>query len=242
MVHLGASYLTQSRLTIADQMKLSQILQVSGALTCQAGCSLKSLQEFTGQRGHVIPLDLGAKECQAGGFVSTNAGTHNKSPHHLSYCRSDSFCAADKNMPGCKVLKLQANISRHALHPIAGGLRFLRYGSLRGSVLGVEAVIPNGTILDLLEPLRKNNTGYDLKQLFIGGEGTLGVVTGVSLLCPPKANSINLTCLACRSYQDLQKVNLSLLRSLPHVCLRKWPAASVSLLRLLHATSRRRAA
>ena len=76
-------------------------------------------------------------------------------------------------------------------------------------MLGVEAVIPDGTILDLLEPLRKNNTGYDLKQLFIGGEGTLGVVTAVSLLCPPKASSINLTCLACQSYHDVQKVHCS---------------------------------
>lgn len=94
---------------------------------------------------------------------------------------------------------------------LAGGLRFLRYGSLRGSVLGVEAVIPDGTVLDLLEPLRKNNTGYDLKQLFIGGEGTLGIVTAVSLLCPPKANSINLACLACQTYQDVQQVCTHLL-------------------------------
>ena len=75
-------------------------------------------------------------------------------------------------------------------------------------MLGVEAVIPDGTILDLLEPLRKNNTGYDLKQLFIGGEGTLGVLTAVSLLCPPKASSVHLTCLACQSYQDVQKVGM----------------------------------
>jgi hypothetical protein len=58
----------------------------------------------------------------------------------------------------------------------AGGLRLLRYGSLHGSVLGVEAVLPDGTVLDLLRQLRKDNTGYDLKQLFIGSEGTLGGV------------------------------------------------------------------
>jgi hypothetical protein len=55
-----------------------------------------------------------------------------------------------------------------------GGLRLLRYGSLHGSVLGVEAVLPDGTVMDLLRQLRKDNTGYDLKQLFIGSEGTLG--------------------------------------------------------------------
>lgn len=66
----------------------------------------------------------------------------------------------------------------------AGGLRLLRHGSLHGSVLGVEAVLADGAVLDLLRVLRKDNTGYDLKQLFIGAEGTLGVVTKVALLAP----------------------------------------------------------
>ncbi len=56
----------------------------------------------------------------------------------------------------------------------SGGLRLLRYGSLHGTVLGVEAVLGDGQVLDLLRTLRKDNTGYDLKQLFIGAEGTLG--------------------------------------------------------------------
>jgi FAD/FMN-containing dehydrogenase len=50
----------------------------------------------------------------------------------------------------------------------------LRYGSLRGSVLGLQAVLADGTVLDLMRAMRKDNTGYDLKQLFIGAEGTLG--------------------------------------------------------------------
>ncbi len=68
----------------------------------------------------------------------------------------------------------------------AGGLRLVRYGSLHGSVLGLEAVLADGTILDNLTTLRKDNTGYDLKQLFIGAEGTLGVVTGVSIMTPKR--------------------------------------------------------
>lgn len=67
----------------------------------------------------------------------------------------------------------------------AGGLRLLRYGSLHGTVLGLEVVLPDGTIVDQLSTLRKDNTGYDLKQLFIGAEGTLGIITGVSILTPP---------------------------------------------------------
>ncbi|MEE2690944.1 MAG: FAD-binding oxidoreductase [Pseudomonadota bacterium] len=63
----------------------------------------------------------------------------------------------------------------------AGGVNVLRYGSTRDLVLGLEAVLPSGEIWNGLKRLRKDNTGYDLKQLFIGGEGTLGVVTGAVL-------------------------------------------------------------
>ncbi len=50
----------------------------------------------------------------------------------------------------------------------AGGLRFIRYGSLHGSVLGIQVVLANGQVLDLMSSMRKDNTGYDLKHLFIG--------------------------------------------------------------------------
>ena len=63
----------------------------------------------------------------------------------------------------------------------AGGTGVLAYGNMRELVLGLEAVLPNGEIWDGLSGLRKDNTGYDLKQLFIGAEGTLGVVTGAVL-------------------------------------------------------------
>lgn len=63
----------------------------------------------------------------------------------------------------------------------AGGTAVLRYGTTRDLVLGVEAVLPNGEIWNGLKRLRKDNTGYDLKQLLIGAEGTLGVVTAASL-------------------------------------------------------------
>jgi FAD/FMN-containing dehydrogenase len=63
----------------------------------------------------------------------------------------------------------------------AGGTAVLRYGTTRDLVLGLEAVLPNGEIWNGLKRLRKDNTGYDLKQLLIGAEGTLGVVTAASL-------------------------------------------------------------
>lgn len=85
----------------------------------------------------------------------------------------------------------------------AGGLRYLRYGSLNGNVLGLEAVLPDGTILDSLTTLRKNNTGYNHRQLFIGAEGTLGVVTGVVMLCPRRPKAVNVAYLGVRRYEDV---------------------------------------
>ncbi|KAG6878430.1 hypothetical protein C0993_007031 [Termitomyces sp. T159_Od127] len=85
----------------------------------------------------------------------------------------------------------------------AGGLRLLRYGSLHGTVLGLEVVLPDGTILDQLSTLRKDNTGYDLKQLFIGSEGTLGVITAVSILTPPAPQASNNVILALPSFKNV---------------------------------------
>ncbi|XP_048360944.1 D-2-hydroxyglutarate dehydrogenase, mitochondrial isoform X1 [Sphaerodactylus townsendi] len=85
----------------------------------------------------------------------------------------------------------------------AGGLRLLRYGSLRGTVLGLEVVLADGSILNCLTSLRKDNTGYDLKQLFIGSEGTLGIVTAVSILCPRKPKAVNLAFLGCPGFSQV---------------------------------------
>jgi len=63
----------------------------------------------------------------------------------------------------------------------AGGVHVLRYGMARDLVLGLEVVLADGRVLDMLRRLRKDNTGYDLKQLFIGAEGTLGVITAAAL-------------------------------------------------------------
>ncbi|MDP9199447.1 MAG: FAD-binding oxidoreductase, partial [Pseudomonadota bacterium] len=68
----------------------------------------------------------------------------------------------------------------------AGGTAVLRYGMMRALVLGLEAVLPDGAVLDQLTALRKDNTGYDVKQLFIGAEGTLGIVTAASLRLWPR--------------------------------------------------------
>jgi FAD/FMN-containing dehydrogenase len=68
----------------------------------------------------------------------------------------------------------------------AGGVNVLRYGNAREQVLGLEVVLPDGRVWDGLRGLRKDNTGYDLKQLFLGAEGTLGVITAAVLRLYPK--------------------------------------------------------
>lgn len=87
----------------------------------------------------------------------------------------------------------------------AGGLRLLRYGSLHGSVLGMEAVLPDGTVMNDLCRLRKNNTGYDLKQLFIGAEGTIGIITKLCIQCPQRSQAVNVAYFGIESYEKAQK-------------------------------------
>jgi FAD/FMN-containing dehydrogenase len=148
---------------VINMSRMNQIRsfdQVSGALVVDAGCILEVVDGYLGEKGHIFPLDLGAKgSCHIGGNVATNAG----------------------------------------------GLRLLRYGSLHGNVLGIEAVLPDGTIVDDLSKLRKNNTGYDLKQLFIGAEGTIGIITGVSILCPQRSKAINVAFFGLESFEKVQK-------------------------------------
>jgi FAD/FMN-containing dehydrogenase len=67
----------------------------------------------------------------------------------------------------------------------AGGTQVLRHGSMRAAVLGLEAVLADGSVYSALAPLRKDNRGFDLKQLFIGSEGTLGIVTAATLRLVP---------------------------------------------------------
>jgi D-lactate dehydrogenase (cytochrome) len=72
----------------------------------------------------------------------------------------------------------------------AGGVNVLRYGNARDLVLGVEVVLADGQVWNGLKSLRKDNTGYDLKQLFIGGEGTLGIITAATLKLFPRPREV----------------------------------------------------
>lgn len=85
----------------------------------------------------------------------------------------------------------------------AGGIRVLRYGMVRNSVLGIEAVLPDGTVIDSLRKLTKDNSGYDLKQLFIGSEGTLGVISRVVLKLYEKPNFHISAFISLRDYNSV---------------------------------------
>jgi len=81
----------------------------------------------------------------------------------------------------------------------AGGIQVLRYGNARDLCLGVEAVLADGTVLNELAPLQKNNTGYDLRHLLIGSEGTLGIITAATLKLKPNDAETGTALLAIRS-------------------------------------------
>ena len=85
----------------------------------------------------------------------------------------------------------------------AGGNRVIRYGMTRDLTVGLEAVLADGTVIDNLHKLRKNNTGYDIKQLFIGSEGTLGIITRAVLKLFPRPASQAVAMCGLRSFEQV---------------------------------------
>ncbi len=88
----------------------------------------------------------------------------------------------------------------------AGGTKLIKYGGMREQVLGIEAVLPSGEILDLNTSLRKNNVGYDLKQLFIGSEGTLGIVTKATLKLMPAPKNLRAMLMAVPDFSKVTEL------------------------------------
>lgn len=89
-----------------------------------------------------------------------------------------------------------------ALSTNAGGSNVLRYGNTRALCLGIEVVTPTGEIMNLMSELHKDNSGYDLKDLFVGAEGTLGIITKAVLKLFPKPNSYATAMVAVPSLKD----------------------------------------
>ena len=93
-----------------------------------------------------------------------------------------------------------------ALATNAGGANVLRYGNVRTLCLGVEAVLPNGHVLNLMTELHKDNSGYDLRDLLIGSEGTLGIITKAVLRLHPSPNARATAMIGCRSLGDALQI------------------------------------
>jgi FAD/FMN-containing dehydrogenase len=92
----------------------------------------------------------------------------------------------------------------------AGGNRVIRYGMTRNLVLGLEAVLADGSVISSMYPILKNNSGYDLKQLFIGSEGTLGVVTRAILRLLPQPRSQCTALIGVQEFEHLPRILRSL--------------------------------
>lgn len=119
----------------------------------------------------IRPLEAGA------GQVVCEAGVVLQSLH-------DAAEAADMRFPLTLGGKGSATVGG-LIATNAGGTQVLRHGTMRAQVLGLEAVLADGSVLDLMTPLKKDNRGFDLKQLLIGSEGTLGIVTAACLRVLP---------------------------------------------------------
>ncbi|MFA6153709.1 FAD-binding oxidoreductase [Mesorhizobium sp.] len=167
---------------------------LAGGATPIEGCVVISLERFTG----IEEID-----CDSATMI-VRAGT----PLEAVQRAADDaglFFALDLGSRGsCTV---GGNLSTNA-----GGNRVIRYGMMREMVLGLEVVLPDGTLMTSLNKMLKNNAGYDLKQLFIGSEGTLGIVTRVVLRLHPKPVSTMAAMLALNSYEDVLKL-LAAMRS-----------------------------
>ncbi len=96
-------------------------------------------------------------------------------------------------LPAERHCEIGGNLSTNA-----GGINVLRYGNMRDLVLGLEVVLPDGRIWNGLRALRKDNSGYDLKHLFIGAEGTLGIITAAVLKLFPRPQAMATACVGLR--------------------------------------------
>jgi FAD/FMN-containing dehydrogenase len=113
----------------------------------------------------------------------------------------EAAAAADRHFPLSLGAEGSCQIGGN-LSTNAGGIAVLRYGNARELTLGLEVVLPDGRIWDGLRGLRKDNTGYDLKQLFIGGEGTLGIITAATVKLFPKPREVETAFLGLSRIED----------------------------------------
>jgi FAD/FMN-containing dehydrogenase len=172
-----------------DAQQVSAILRY-----CNQRCiAVQPQGGMTGLSGGAVPVGPCVVVCmermRAIRELDTAAGTMTVEAGVVMQAVQQAADAADLFFPldlgGRGSCQIGGNLSTNA-----GGNRVLRFGMARDLVLGVEAVLADGTVINSLSKVIKNNTGYDLRQLFIGSEGTLGIITAVVLRLFAKARSI----------------------------------------------------
>ncbi len=181
----------------------NQSVVVQGGLTGLAGGATPKVGEFA------ISLERmsGVTEVDITGMTLTaEAGTPLQLIQEAAE-QHDLFLPLDLGARGSCMIG--GNIATNA-----GGTEVLRYGMTRAMVMGLEVVLADGTVISSMNKLIKNNSGYDLKHLFIGSEGTLGIVTRVVLQLQPKSLSSHTALCALNSYESVTRLLLALKRSL----------------------------
>ena len=158
----------------------------------ERGIAVQPQGGMTGLAGGAVPVGpcviIGLERMRTVRELDTAAGTITVEAGVTMETVQKSADAAELFFPldlgGRGSCQIGGNVSTNA-----GGNRVLRYGMARDLVLGIEAVLADGTVIDALRKVIKNNSGYDLRQLFIGAEGTLGIITAVVLRLFPKPRS-----------------------------------------------------
>lgn len=132
------------------------------------------------------------------GIVSSEAGVILRNLHN--YTRERGY-EVPLDLGAKDSCQIGGNLANNA-----GGLKVIRHNSIHANTIGLKAVLPDGTILDNMTTLRKDNTGYDIKHLFIGSEGTLGMITECSMLCPPYPTKKNIAMVTVSTFDDVLKL------------------------------------
>ncbi|GLV38636.1 D-2-hydroxyglutaric acid dehydrogenase [Carabus blaptoides fortunei] len=176
------SFCTENKLAVCPQ----------GGNTSISGASIAVFDEIIlslSRMNNVISLDelSDVLVCEAGCVLE-----------HLNQFLADKELMMPIDLASKGSCQIGGNISTNA-----GGLRLFRYGSLQGSVLGLEVVKANGEIVDCMNSMRKDNTGYHLKHLFIGSEGTLGIITKVAIQCVTLPKAISVAFLGLESFDKV---------------------------------------
>jgi FAD/FMN-containing dehydrogenase len=180
-------------LSFCNQHRLAVV--TSGGRTGLAGGAVAANKEIIislDKMNKIISVDtIGSSICVEAGVITEKA--QQVAQQH------DALYPIDLAAKGSS--QIGGNIATNA-----GGLKFVRYGGMRDHVLGLEVVLADGSIMDLDSSLRKNNTGYDLKQLFIGSEGTLGIITKATISLARKPKDLALCCVGVNSIDDLLQI------------------------------------